>query len=377
MSPMGLLCVTPTILGILHARVFGESGPMSPVVSHDVIPIIILNWNGFEDTQQCVEHALAQTGVSYRIWVIDNGSDGDDFANLQALFGSHPLVTVTRNESNLGFTGGMNAAMESILSDPDDCPEYLALLNNDAFVSNIWLYELHQKALDGAGAVASSMRCFSDPNLMDNAGHVWLNTGEVLPRGARELADRFDQESEVEGVCGGACLISTAMLKDIGLFDDFFDTGYEDAEFGLRALLSGHRMIYAPKARVSHKIGASIDKIRDLGYAVRLQVNINYTYLKLTPWPVLVMNAPWVITKTMILLTAPILFFRWRLWKVHVMAGLQTLALLPTIYQKRAQVKRPVLGLHQILGRQQSFIGYYKNYFRKYILSGEKTVFER
>ena len=169
---------------------------MSPVVSHDVIPIIILNWNGFEDTQQCVEHALAQTGVSYRIWVIDNGSDGDDFANLQALFGSHPLVTVTRNESNLGFTGGMNAAMESILSDPDDCPEYLALLNNDAFVSNIWLYELHQKALDGAGAVASSMRCFSDPNLMDNAGHVWLNTGEVLPRGARELADRFDQENQ-------------------------------------------------------------------------------------------------------------------------------------------------------------------------------------
>lgn len=350
---------------------------MSPVVSHDAIPIIILNWNGLEDTQQCVQHALAQTGVNHRVWVIDNGSDGNDFDVLQSLFNENPLVTVTRNDRNLGFTGGMNAAISTILSDPAGCPAYVALLNNDAFPSNTWLYELYQKALRGADAVASSMRCFSDPMLMDNAGHVWLNTGEILPRGARELADGFDQESEVEGVCGGACLISTAMLKDIGVFDEFFDTGYEDAEFGLRALLAGYRMIYAPKAQVTHKIGASIDKIRDLNYAVRLQVNINYTYLKLTPWPVLVINAPWIVMKTLMLLTVPVLFFRWRLWKVHAMACFQTLILLPNIFKRRSRAKRPVLGIHQILQRQQSFIGYYKSYFQKYIVSGEKTVFER
>ena len=73
------------------------------------------------------------------------------------------------------------------------------------------------------------------------------------------------------------------MLEEIGLFDEFFSTGYEDAELGLRAMLAGYTQIFAPEAVVRHRIGASIDKIRDRRYAVRLQVNINYTYLKLMP----------------------------------------------------------------------------------------------
>ena len=54
------------------------------------------------------------------------------------------------------------------------------------------------------------------------------------------------------------------MLHDIGIFDEFFSTGYEDAELGLRAMLAGYRQIFAPGAVVRHQIGASIDKIRDL-----------------------------------------------------------------------------------------------------------------
>lgn len=342
----------------------------------NAIPIIILNWNGLEDTVRCVEHALLQVDVPFRIWVIDNGSDGADYQMLQKKFGNHSLVEVSQNTQNLGFTGGMNLAICQLI-ERDDCPEAIALLNNDAFVEPTWLAELVAAAQPGVDLIASSMRRYDDSSVLDNAGHIFLNTGEILPRGTHELASSYLEQVYVEGACAGACLIKTQLLKDIGLFDDFFSTGYEDAELGLRAMLAGSKIMYAPRAVVTHKIGASIDKIRDLGYAVRLQVNINYTYLKLMPVSVMIFNSPYIVVKTFALLTLPIIFMRWRLWSVQVLALWKTVKLLPLITVKRREKRLCVLSSREILGRQKSFFRYYLKYFFKYLINGQKTIFER
>ena len=345
-------------------------------VNHSAIPIVILNWNGLDDTVRCVEHALALEGANFHIMVIDNGSSGSDFQVLAERFHQSEQVTVQKNNDNLGFARGMNKAIKSILNS-EIVPSHIALLNNDAFVDPKWLVEMLSVADGGADAVTSCMRQESAPDKLDNAGHLFLNTGEVLPRGSGDQQAAYNQVEEVEGFCGGGCLLSTQMLAQIGVFDEFFSTGYEDAELGLRAILAGYRVVYCPSAHLSHKMSASIDKIRDIDYAVNLQVNIYFTYFKLMPCAVILFNFPWILLKTLLLLTVPLILGRWRLAKVQAIALWRFFKKAGHVFQAR-QLKPPTrLSFIEIIKRQTFFMPIYFRYFVKFILRGEQTVFEK
>ena len=347
------------------------------------IPVIVLNWNGVDDTIECVDALLACDGVDYRVVLVDNGSSGDDFNRLQKRYGSREGIEMRRNQENLGFARGVNAVLRELLAEgPDQRPEFVALLNNDAIPESDWFAKLVDVAVStGAGAVASKMIRYDDPDKLDNAGHVFLNTGEVLPRGAGQRPDRYAEPCPVAGVCAGACLLRSTMLDDIGVFDEFFSTGYEDAELGLRAMLAGHRQVFAPRAVVRHKIGASIDKIRSLSYAVQLQVNINYTYVKLVPWPVVVWNLPWILLTTATLLVLPLLIGRWRLLKVQWLAFGRSIRYLPVMLRaRRAFADSSLSGrisATKVIRSQEFFMRLYRGYFRRFVLGGKPTIFER
>ncbi len=349
------------------------TAPQAP----DVV-VLILNWNGLADTFACVDALLQTQGAAFRAIVVDNGSDGDDFAQLRARYEQDSRVEVRANAENLGFARGMNALLAELLQRDEAKPEFVALLNNDAIPEPDWLAQLLATAQkSGAGAVASRMIRYDDPDCLDNAGHVFLNTGEVLPRGAGQSPDVFSEPADVVGACAGACLYRLDMLEQIGLFDEFFDTGYEDAELGLRAMLAGFRQVYAPGAVVRHRVGASIDKIRDRDYAVRLQVNINYTYLKLMPVPVMLWNLPWILLKTCALLIVPLFTLRWRLLQVQWLALVRSFGVLGKALQSRRRMPQRTMVLTRIIGSQRFFLGLYWRYFRRFVLARERTIFER
>ncbi len=342
------------------------------------VPVIVLNWNGVVDTIECVDALLASDGVDFRVVLVDNGSSGDDFEQLQARYESRERIELRRNPENLGFARGVNAVLQEVLTSADARPEFVALLNNDAVPESGWLAALVEVAeSSAAGAVASKMIRHDDAGRLDNAGHVFLNTGEILPRGAGAPPGDFSEVVPVAGVCGGACLLRCAMLDDIGVFDEFFSTGYEDAELGLRAMLAGYRQVFAPKAVVRHRIGASIDKIRDLSYAVQLQVNINYTYVKLVPGPVVVWNLPWILLKTVALLTLPLFIGRWRLLRVQWQALCRSIRKLPVMLRARRNAAEPRISVTEVTGRQEFFARRYGGYFRRFVLGGSPTIFER
>ncbi len=350
----------------------GQSPPRVP------IPVIVLNWNGADDTIECIDALLANDGVDFRVVLVDNDSSGDDFVRLRTRFGALERIELRRNPENLGFARGVNVVLKELLAAPEARPEFVALLNNDAIPEPGWLAALVSAAdSTGAGAVASKMIRHDDPGKLDNAGHVFLNTGEILPRGAGQPPDDYSESAAVAGVCGGACLLRIAMLDDIGIFDEFFTTGYEDAELGLRALMGGYDQIFAPEAVARHRIGASIDKIRDFSYAVQLQVNINYTYIKLAPWPVAIWNLPWILLKTVALLTLPLFLGRLRLLRVQWLAFCRSLRLLPTMISARRKFARRRISAMALIGRQEFFARLYGGYFRRFVLGGKPTIFER
>jgi len=281
------------------------------------IPIIILNWNGLNDTIECITSLLAMDKAPVEIILVDNGSTPEEREGIVNLYKGNPNINLVLNMENKGFTRGNSDIVNDIMSRPH-IPEFVALLNNDTVVSPDWINQLLQTASDhNADIVSSKMINYYDRRRIDNLGHFMLNTGEILPLGHREEPINYQDTIDNMGACGGAALYRTSMIEEIGFFDLYFDTGYEDAELGLRAKLLGYKSILSPKAIVYHKVSRSINKIRDDQYLQHIQKNIFYTYIKLMPTGFLCRNSLFVFMKYMMWLFFGVLTFQFKLIALH------------------------------------------------------------
>ncbi len=278
------------------------------------IPIIVINWNGYQDTIECMESVLALDYPDFMIYLVDNGSNGDEGRRLEELFASDKRVTTVILPDNLGFGKANNEILANLSKDRF---QYVALLNNDTTVAANWLSALTDCAKHlNADLVSSKMLNYFNRDVVDNLGHQMLNTGEILPI-AHGKPDMYNRSFDNLGCCAGAALYSLDMLNEIGFFDDFFNTGYEDAELGLRAFVAGFHPVFCPSALVYHKGGKSIEKIFDHNYVMRIQTGIWYTYFKLMPAGVILLSLPFIIIKFIILTLINLIFFRFDYLKIQ------------------------------------------------------------
>lgn len=339
------------------------------------IPIIILNWNGYEDTIMSVESALNQTYPDIVVYLIDNNSDNNEGQRLKEYFSGK--VEFIQNNENLGFGRAHNEVIKKLIS--EDKYEYIALLNNDAFANKDWITTLVQESISkNADMVSSKIIKLLNQSEVDNLGHLMLNTGEIMPIGSHEDQVKFNTEFENFGACAGACLYSSKMLKNIGLFDDYFQTGYEDAELGVRAVLAGYKSVFYPNAVVYHKGSVSINKIRSYQYILKLQKNILYTYFKLMPIPVIIINIPFIFIKYIGLTITGLLLFKWAFLKSFYEAiFVLTFKELKTLLTARKEYQKiRAISSIKIIRKQTFFLSYYFKYFIRHVIHGKKTVFD-
>lgn len=342
------------------------------------VPIIILNWNGLSDTLECMEAIFKQTHQDFCVYLVDNGSKGDDAAILQGQFGTNPKVKLILNQENLGFTRGNNVILRQLIQEDF---KYVALLNNDAFAEPTWLENLIRSAEENqAGMVGCKMVSYFYPKQLDNVGHRMLNTAEIIPIGFMEPENEHNELQENMGPCAGACLYSVEMLRTIGVFDEYFETGYEDAEIGVRANVLGYKTVYEPSAVVLHKISQSVEKIRDYNYILKIQLNIFYTYFKLMPLSVLLINLPSFFFKYGLVLLIDIVFFRWKFLKILCDAIYRsTIKERSTIAtaRKAFHQKHKTISTWKLLKKMEFFLWFDIKRFWKFIVLRKKTTFEK
>ena len=138
---------------------------MEPKVS-----IILLNWNGWEDTVECLESLYQISYTNYNIILVDNNSEDDSLHRIKEyLMGDMPIrsefyeydtsnkpiqlvckgetprngdesLILIKNTENLGFAGGNNVGIEYSMQELK--PDYVLLLNNDTVVDKYFLNEL-------------------------------------------------------------------------------------------------------------------------------------------------------------------------------------------------------------------------------------------
>lgn len=354
---------------------------MSNVEQHSyTVPIIILNWNGLEDTKECLTALFEMDDQNFKVYLLDNGSKSDVPA-LVELYEDHPQIELLLSDENLGFTKGNIHVLEHIIKTADYQWEYLALLNNDTAVGKSWLSSLLAEAKSkNAGMVASKMINYFDRSIMDNAGHMMLNTAEIVPIGHADKIENYNDPIDNFGSCAGATLYERSMIDEIGFFDPYFSTGYEDAEIGARALVSGYKCVYAPGAIVYHKISQSVSKIFDYDYLLHIQKNIFFSYLKLMPWPVILISLPSFIVKYLIIIIIDIIFWRPKYLKILFQTLWETFTKeFTTIRKKRKEFFAQIqpISSFQILRKQQFFLWFDTKRFFKYIVFRKQSEFDK
>jgi GT2 family glycosyltransferase len=230
-----------------EARITGTSVPS--------VCAVVLSWNGREDTLSCLESLLAQDYPRLEILLIDNASQDDTVTAVRQRF---PDLEFLVNESNLLYAGGMNVGLARAR---DGRFDYVLLLNNDIVLQQDMISELVRLAeMDGRiAAVGPKIYYHAQPQRLWFAGGVLsLWRGWPSHRGLRrEDRGQYDEATEVDYLTGCAMLMRTARVDDVGFLDPSFAMYAEDADWCFRARARGYRLMFAPRARMWHKVSAS------------------------------------------------------------------------------------------------------------------------
>lgn len=223
------------------------------------VSVIIVNYNTFEITSNCIKSVIENTSVSYEIILVDNASSEKDPDLFKELF---PQVTLIKSTKNVGFAKGNNLGIAVAKG------TYILLLNSDTILINkaidLSVYRIKQNEkigalscrlenIDGSPQGASNEFVTIRKNIVRT-----FRLQKVLPAYRFKKLD-LDVEHETDWIWGTFFLFPSHILKDLPqnkLPDDFFMYG-EDKQWCYRFKKLGYVIIYYPTAKIQHLIGAS------------------------------------------------------------------------------------------------------------------------
>lgn len=218
------------------------------------VAVIILTYNGIDDTLACLASLAAQDYPAERraLIVVDNASSDTTLERVRALY---PWVTLIANGANLGFAAGNNVGLRYALEHGFD---YALLLNNDTegpvdFLRNLVCAAAADPTIGAAGPLITY---HERPELIWSAGGMidWRR-GTSSMRGIGEVAPKqVEPPVDVDFVTGCAILVSREAMARAGILDERFFMYYEETEWCVRIARAGLRITYVPAARLLHKI---------------------------------------------------------------------------------------------------------------------------
>lgn len=272
------------------------------------VAIVILNWNGWRDTTECLESVFRNNYPNYQVILCDNNSQDDSLIRIKAWAEglmeievpernplrnlsfppvSKPLTHKEYNASqaerggsnednkvsliliqtgaNLGFAGGNNVGLRYVMARDDF--DYVWLLNNDTVIEPDALTQLIRciKERPDAGMCGSTIPFYHEPDKLWALGGATYNKLLAITRciglnqPTKQNIDRKKVEYRLKYLAGASILVSRQFLRDVGLLSEDYFLYFEELDWAVRAK-GRFSMAYAPESIVYHKVSASTGK---------------------------------------------------------------------------------------------------------------------
>ncbi|HML05511.1 MAG TPA: glycosyltransferase family 2 protein [Methanobacterium sp.] len=266
------------------------------------VAIIIINWNGWKDTIECLESLYQINYPQYDVILIDNNSEDSSLEKIKKYCegkikveseffnyndNNKPIsvfelrsselelteiqridnhvspntrLTLIKNDENYGFAEGNNIGIKYVIESLNS--DYILLLNNDTVVDKDFLSELLNVAEsdDAIGFIGPKVYIYDNQDTLQVAGgsEVDLTHGEV-----NEIAYHYKDNGKYDyyfepDFIGGTCILGKRkVIEKIGLLDSEYFMYWEDADWCFRARKNGYKCAYSFKSKIWHKYGAS------------------------------------------------------------------------------------------------------------------------
>lgn len=238
--------------------------------------VVVLHFGNVRDTQACLRSLLAADPRPARIVVVDNGGDGIDRLLAAAAPPPSPRIELLSPGANLGYAGGMNLGIRTLMSDEE--VRVIVLLNNDTVAAPDVFRGLGEALREGSGVHLATPRIlYDDSDRTWSAGErvcyplLWARSYSAAPPARR-----------INGVTGCAMAVRREVFERIGLFDENYFAYVEDVDFCLRANAAGFRFTCCPESVVYHNASSSLGdfspakvylNVRNKAYFIRKNIH--------------------------------------------------------------------------------------------------------
>ena len=238
-----------------------------------MVSVIIINYNTYQITCECIGSVIEHTAVPYEIIVVDNASSECDPALFQK---KYPAIRLVRNDQNVGFAAGNNAGIRVASGDVMLLLNSDTILQEDAVGKTLQFLQTHPEA----GVVGCRMT-YPDGTIQHTArrfrSFVWELSDIFRPflyllpykkRASLMLGRYFKSDfvTECDWLNGAFFMFRRELLQkmpDQKLDEQFFMYG-EDHLWCWQIQCLGYKNIFFPGTSIIHINNASTSPERRL-----------------------------------------------------------------------------------------------------------------
>lgn len=220
-----------------------------------LVYIILVNYNGYKDTTECVNSLKKINYSNYKIIIVDNASFDNSVEILKKKLSDCKII---ESKKNLGFAGGNNLGIKYALGNKAD---YILLLNNDTLVESNFLNNMiNSFNVDNRiGLVGCKIMYYTQKNI------IWYGGGYIdwfrfigAHYGMKQIdKGQCNVEKEIDFMTGCCMLIKREVFEKIRLLTEDYFMYFEDVDFCVKVKDAGYKIWYNPKAIIYHKVGLS------------------------------------------------------------------------------------------------------------------------
>lgn len=223
------------------------------------VAVVVLNWNGYLDTLECVKSIFKSNYSNFFIHIIDNGSEQNEIAKFRKIF--KDKVTYIQSSENLGYAGGNNYGINKIYG--RSAYKYYFILNNDTVIRKDTISKLIIYAEDNSNIalIGATIMDYHNRKKIQCRGltfNIWSGISLTIDSG-KELISSVPKIPQ--SISGTAFLVRREFFDKYGLFDEDYFCYYEDLDLSFRTIKYGYRIAIAKNALVYHKGSVSASKI--------------------------------------------------------------------------------------------------------------------